>query len=80
MKNAVTPAMLKVLRLCESGRIGYAHPSLNSRYTVSAKRACLSRGLIVRGPEKIGRDGFGIVNSERVWLSDAGLAALAAAR
>jgi hypothetical protein len=75
----LTPAMLKVLRSIErEGNRGkyYAHPSLN----VNAKRACLRRGLILRGPEKIGSDGFGIVNSEGVWLTDAGRAALASAR
>ena len=79
MKNAVTPAMLKVLRSVERegtrGK-GYAHPSLN----VNAKRACVRRGLLLRGREKIGRDGFGIVNSEGVWLTDAGRAVLAESR
>ncbi len=80
MKNAVTPAMLKVLRACTSGRLPYAHPSINSRYTVSAKRACVRRGLLTPGPQRIGRDGFGVAGSEKAIVTDAGLAALAAAR
>lgn len=47
---------------------------------VTAKKALVERGLLAIGPVRVARDGFGIPMSESVSVTEAGQAALLAAK